>query len=320
MDLRRRCAGLRCRCASGLRPRAVAPLQRAGDRVGSRAVCLALRPLSGAFAAVPLGGAGAGAGLPGERRACRCALPHGPDGCGLWRPWHGLPARRPAARRCAEDRGCGGCRLRWNCPAVGEGTTTRAGWRVAGGGRRDRLARSAPRSLAAPASLALQGVEPRAHSTRRQDRSGAPRPARLARCGGESDRAVPPRAGPQLDGARRPAGSDRALHRRWRPHRDHPCQRRPALSGGRDRRAPLPHVGEPAAGAGAGCRRRGRGVAGAAPWRTRGRCGGAEPGRARHRARGARRTRRGPRGRARMSACMWRTHAASPRARPNGGT
>ena len=72
-------------------------------------------------------GAGAGAGLPGERRACRCALPHGPDGCGLWRPWHGLPARRATARRCTEGRGCVRRRLRWDCAPVGEGTTTRRG-------------------------------------------------------------------------------------------------------------------------------------------------------------------------------------------------
>ena len=44
----------------------------------------------------------------------------------------------------------GGVVLLW-----GRGTTTRAGRRAAGGCRRDRPARSAPRSLAAPASLAL---------------------------------------------------------------------------------------------------------------------------------------------------------------------
>ena len=110
------------------------------------------------------------------------------------------------------------------------------------------------------------------------------------------------------------------LHRRWRPHRDHPCQRRPALSGGRDRRAPLPHAGPSAAGAGARRRRRGGGAAGAAPRRTRGRCGGAEPGRARHRARRAGGRAGGLVGGREVSACMWPTPAASPRVRPNGGT
>ena len=81
-----------------------------------------------------------------------------------------------------------------------------------------------------------------------------------------------------------PPAPNRPLHGRRRAHGDHSCRCRPALSGRRDRRAPLPHVGEPAAGAGAGRRRRGGGAAGAAPRRTRGRCGGAEPGRARHRA------------------------------------
>ena len=116
--------------------------------------------------AVPFlsGGSGAGAGFPGERRACRCALSHGSRGRGTRRARHGLPSRRAAACRCAAGRRWPGRRLGRDCAAVGESTTTRAGRCTAGGCCGARSARSAPRSLAPPAPLALQGAEPRAHA------------------------------------------------------------------------------------------------------------------------------------------------------------
>ena len=141
-------------------------------------------------------------------------------GAGLGAVGHGPSARRPAARGCAEGGGLFGRRRRRGGPAVGERPAARARRRAAGGRGGTGPAGGAARSLAAPASVALQGPQPRADRPRCTDRGGASRTPRLARRGREPARALSPRARPQPAGSRRPAGADRPLHRRRGAHCD----------------------------------------------------------------------------------------------------